>query len=176
MADHDWAGFCRTWREDAHAVGWKTATGWAFKFGLAQFLPEPLVIQRRKLLDWVRSRQSQGESALAPELAILLEHRREAANQIMPSEPPFMARRAVSRWLANPYIRITRDRFSQLSAQDGVEPRSPMYARSFIEFALATPKRVKSRAGSAKHLHRMALRDLLPEAVMGRKTKCLTRN
>lgn len=171
LADGDWAGFGRTWREDARTAGWRSATRWALQFGVAQFLPESLVVQRRRLLDFVRSRHVQGESALAPAYQAMLFDYRHAKRRIVPPNPAFMTRRGVAWWLDNVYVRISRDRTAQHCARNSYEARSPMYARSFIEFALATPERVRSRGGIDKYLHRSAFVDLLPKIVTERQTK-----
>ncbi|WP_295634727.1 asparagine synthase-related protein [Novosphingobium sp.] len=171
LAEGDWAGFLRSWREDSDAVGWRTATWWAFKFGAAQFLPERLVIERRNLLDRVRSRHSQKESPLAPELESMLAQMREVAARSASANRQYKAGRSVSGWLTDVYVRIARDRYSQQCARCIYEARSPMYSRSFIEFALATPERVRSRGGIAKYLHRAALAGMLPEIVTKRETQ-----
>jgi len=54
------------------------------------------------------------------------------------------------------------------SAPFGVLPRSPLFARSIVEAAFATPPQWKLRGSVEKYLLKEAVRDLLPRAVLER--------
>jgi asparagine synthase (glutamine-hydrolysing) len=73
--------------------------------------------------------------------------------------------------LQHPFNELSRDQFPRQCARQGYEPRSPMYARRFIEFAFSTPERIRLRGHTRKHVHVHALQDLLPEKVRNRRTK-----
>ena len=73
--------------------------------------------------------------------------------------------------LKDPFVEQTRDRVNRQYARIGYEPRTPMYARKFIEFAFSTPERIRLRGHTRKHVHIHSLNDLLPEKVRNRRTK-----
>jgi asparagine synthase (glutamine-hydrolysing) len=81
------------------------------------------------------------------------------------------ARRAMYRVLTYAFAGIVRDHIARQSARIGYEVRSPMYAKSFLEFAFAIPERMRLRGGTRKYIHVEALAGTIPEAIANRKTK-----
>ena len=73
--------------------------------------------------------------------------------------------------LKDPFLEHSRDQVNRQYARIGYEPRAPMYARRFIEFAFSTPERIRLRGHGRKHVHIHALNGLLPEKVRNRRTK-----
>jgi len=73
--------------------------------------------------------------------------------------------------LKDPFLEQTRDQVNRQYARVGYEPRAPMYARRFIEFAFSTPERIRLRGHTRKYVHVQALQGFLPEKVRNRRTK-----
>lgn len=53
----------------------------------------------------------------------------------------------------------------------GIEGRSPMLTRQFIEFCSALPEDLKLRGGQTKWIHREAMRGLMPDCIVERSSK-----
>ena len=81
------------------------------------------------------------------------------------------ARRKMWRELLNPWFEQLRDCSSRLVAQLGMELRTPMYSRRYIEFAFALPERLRIRNGMTKYIHLRAMQADLPESVLERRSK-----
>lgn len=56
-------------------------------------------------------------------------------------------------------------------SQQGLEGRSPMFTRQFIEFSNAVPEDLKFRNGQRKWIHRQAMRELMPQSIVLRDDK-----
>lgn len=63
------------------------------------------------------------------------------------------------------------DLVSRQRAREGLENRSPMMARAFIEFSAATPERTRLRRGFTKYIHRKSLIGAMPDAIVNRINK-----
>lgn len=167
LANGDFPGFLRSWRHDSGAVGWRKATRWAVRHGVAELAPQRLIAWRRR----ARHRTDPGDSALSPALQILIDQYRTGVPEPDRSGRGVLARRDAERWLADEFVKIARDRSAQMYARAHLETRSPLYARELIEFSLSIPEWMKSRGITNKYLHRMALNGLLPAMVLTRSTK-----
>ncbi len=169
LAAHDWSGLGRSLREDIASVGLAKTAWWFLRFGPTELLPPPLW----KALRTIRRVSASGRDEaywLSPELRSLLAARRTASGTDVVAST-FIDRRGVSRWLNNAYSAFASDLGTKLAARAGYEPRSPLHDRRFIEFAFATPDRIKRKATIGKYTHRRALAGLLPDMVVDRMTK-----
>ncbi|MCK0127178.1 asparagine synthase-related protein [Erythrobacter sp. F6033] len=63
------------------------------------------------------------------------------------------------------------DLMARQHARLGLESRSPMLTRQFIEFTASVPEDLKLRGGQTKWLHREAMRGLMPDCVVDREDK-----
>ena len=64
-----------------------------------------------------------------------------------------------------------REQCEQLCASTRLELRHPYYSAKFIEFALATPERLRKQGRISKYIHTEALKGVLPEIIRTRTTK-----
>lgn len=71
----------------------------------------------------------------------------------------------------NPFLPVALDPMERQRAKSGLESRSPMLSRAFIEFCSTTPERIRLRGGTKKFVHRKAMEGLLPPEVCERPTK-----
>lgn len=66
---------------------------------------------------------------------------------------------------------LALDLISRQRARNNLEVRSPMLMRKFIEFSAATPERLRMQGGASKLIHRKAMRGILPDSIVSRKSK-----
>ena len=59
----------------------------------------------------------------------------------------------------------------RLTARIGIEARSPMLSKRFLQFAVLLPERMRLSGNTDKYLHIMALSHVLPDSVAKRRTK-----
>ena len=92
---------------------------------------------------------------------------------IAPAPPPFptMAQRAICTPLLRGADALSNEMQDRFDARHGMEPRYPFYDRRLIEFALALPEDQRWRDDQTKHVLRQAMRGLLPNSILERKSK-----
>ena len=71
----------------------------------------------------------------------------------------------------SPFTRFGHDLMKRQHARLGIESRSPMMSRRFIEYCASVPEDVKRRGKTDRWMHREAMTGLLPERVVRRQTK-----
>lgn len=171
LAAGDLTGAARSFQDDRAAFGWRTALWRLYRYGLGPHAPAALRALRRKVM--ARGGPNQFESAfwLDSSLDRLLAELRSERDNSQALAYTNIARRAMYMELKDPFDNIARDLVERQCAQLGYEPRSPMFARRFIEFAFSTPERTRLRGDQRKFTHVGALQGLLPESVRTRKTK-----
>ena len=70
-----------------------------------------------------------------------------------------------------PYADWGRELGERLCASFGIECRHPYVSADFVQFAFATPERLRLRGGRDKYIHTQALSGILPEVVRERTIK-----
>lgn len=167
----DLAGAARSFGADRVAFGWRTALWRLYRYGLAPHAPAVLRRMRRQRM--ARRGPNQFDSAywLDPSLDRMLADMRTEPDLSPALAYTNIARRAMYMELKDPFDNIARDLVERQCAQLGYQPRSPMFARRFIEFAFSTPERTRLRGDQRKFTHVGAMKGLLPESVRTRKTK-----
>lgn len=164
----DFRGFATSFRADVAHMGWNRAGRLMLRRSVEGILPDQVVSaihKARKIgkpddldtLDWLTDefRQELGKRCARFESTI----------------PRMRKWRHKNLKLRFPYIVINHDALTRQQARDGVEPRSPMFSRAFIEFSAATPENLRLRGGVKKYIHRQALVGMLPEDVINRRSK-----
>lgn len=113
-----------------------------------------------------------GPHWVAPDVLARLAERREQARL---ADTTWKIRHPVRRklWqdLQNPMFEKLRDSGARMVARLGIELRTPMYSRRYIEFIFGLPERLRLADGQNKHIHLRALRNDLPQSVLDRRTK-----
>lgn len=166
----DWRGLRDSVRDDAAHVGAWPAITLAARAIIGPMLPGGVfnalraARARARAKAWDTTDEGVTPPALEPELA-----RRQARyDAAMPRHSLWSYK---LRKLHYPFAMLAHDLGARQNAQAGVDPRSPMFARSFIEFSAATPERTRLRGGVTKYSHRRAMSGLLPDMVANRLTK-----
>ena len=166
FAARDWARLFACFRQDIGAEGFACTSGLLARLGPGSMLPASLRRALRKGLN--------RDKAQAPPAWVQPEYQRELAERRQRYEAGYPADYRKSyklRKLRNPVWSVVLDQASRQRARSGLEMRSPMMSRAFIEFSVRTPEHLKLRGGVSKFLHRSALVGILPEDVAGRQSK-----
>jgi hypothetical protein len=82
-----------------------------------------------------------------------------------------IARRAKFIVLNDAFFSHAMEKAHRLASRCGIEMRTPFYSRLFIEFAFATPERLRRRGSINKFIHLQACKDFLPPSLFQRTTK-----
>lgn len=167
----DFAGAAQSFVEDRKAIGLRQTIHRLLRFGIGPLAPEFLLALRRKANLTKGPNTYDNAFWLSPELDRLLAETRTARDRSDFMSIPNMARRAMFMALKDSFAEMARDHFDRQCARQAYEPRTPMYARQFIEFAFSTPERIRLRGDTRKHVHVKAMAGLLPDFVLRRKTK-----
>lgn len=73
--------------------------------------------------------------------------------------------------LRYPFDELGRELMERLAAKHAIELRHPFLSTALVQFAFATPERMRRRGAWDKYIHRIALQRLLPQAIASRSTK-----
>jgi asparagine synthase (glutamine-hydrolysing) len=166
-----WPGLVRTLREDAADIGvWESVRRLVRK-GVMPALPAPWRRAGSRLAAWLRPDGFAAAGWLNPAWRSRLEARRSLRDTSDIRRIANPAQRSKYMTLNDPFALIVWDQFSRQSARLGYEIRTPMYAREFIDFAFATPERIRRRGDTLKFVHIGALRGIIPDAIADRRTK-----
>ncbi len=164
----DWRGLLASYREDRALMGTLAASKLFARLGPGSFLPLPLRRLRRRFTgDDERSWRGQ-QSLLTPALQDELDMRMARYEARFPRE--YRDGYKLRKLLAPRWTQIL-DLISRQRAREGLENRSPMMSRAFIEFSAQTPERMRLRGGITKYIHRKALMDVMPDKITNRFTK-----
>jgi asparagine synthase (glutamine-hydrolysing) len=60
-----------------------------------------------------------------------------------------------------------------MSMANSVESRVPFLDHRLVEFAFSLPSRYKIKPPTNKYIHRMAMKDIVPDAIFNRKDKAI---
>jgi asparagine synthase (glutamine-hydrolysing) len=168
LQDGDLAGFVRALRQDSALLGWRKAVPQALRTGLSAFVPNAL---RRWMKSARRARFYRDPETfywLKPEIRALLEQQEAAYDAALPADPHAWTKENL---FASPFGAFARARMQRQRGMNGIESRHPMFSRQFIAFSLATPEHIRRRAGVSKVIHRIALRGIVPDMILDRRTK-----
>lgn len=163
LAAQDWAMLHRSFAAAKQAYGAMRAVRAFSRFGLLPLLAGPLgrsISRKRNRAQAARRAQVPWLSPAGQELL------QRAAQRPMP--PAAVSRGRLS---TLPMTLAILEQASRLRSQCGVEGRHPLFSRSFIEFSAAAPEAIRLRGNQQKFVHRLALAEILPPAVLTRSTK-----
>jgi asparagine synthase (glutamine-hydrolysing) len=160
----------RSWRDvlgylasDSRTCGAIAPMGWLTRHGAYAMAPEPL---RRTVRDrlWRDAGILESEKWLSP--AARTRFRASARTQ-----DPVTGQGQVWRALASGHSAQAMDAEERMAAEAGIELRRPYFDARLIEFCLSIPMRQLCRDDVSKSLHRRALKGLLPDSIVNRKSK-----
>lgn len=175
LVEGNWLRLAREMRLMRQRRGWKGAGKRFFRFGLRPLAPLAFDRTMRHLH---RYQEPWGEhlgkgphwvsQAVLDRLAGLRDHARQSDEFWKIRHP---VRRKMLRDLFNPGFDYMRDVSARLVARLGVELRTPMYSRRYIEFIFGLPEQMRFRDGYGKYIHLGALQNDLPQSVLQRRSK-----
>ena len=164
----NWRRLARQYRAEVRALGHKGAAREFLRRGPGSYVP----FQARKFVgDMLGIRQTIDEINapwLNPASRASLEKRRAAYESTIPAD---YRKGYKLRKLMYPRWASILDTLCLQRGQSGLELRSPMMSRAFIEFSTTTPEHIRVLGAHGKMVHRRALADLLPEEVALRGSK-----
>ena len=170
-----WPALRACFDADASAFGTGRAAAWLMQHGVYPRLPLAL----REAVRRAQGRAVSGEEAqpdhdafwLAPEMRNRLAERGERYRRPLARPVRTPVQHRLFRFLDDPLMAQVVERFDREGARAGLDVRHPLRSARFVEFAFATPERLRLRGGRTKYIHVQALGSLLPPAVARRKTK-----
>ena len=166
FAARDWARLLQCYRADVGAEGFAAASGLLVRLGPGSLVPAHWRRTMRDLLG--KNPDFEPPDFLQPRFQRELADRRARYEARFPENyrDGYKLRK-----LQHPIWSLVLDQGSRQRARSGLETRSPLMSRAFIEFSARTPEHLKLRGGVSKYLHRRALKGILPAGVASRQTK-----
>lgn len=161
-----WRDLGRMLVEDSRDAGLSRSLYWLARYGIGPLLPEGA----RRTLHALQHWSSRRDAWLAPAMRQRL-HRHlavQAGEQIPVAR---VGQRSLLLQLAGAFGMLARESEERACAYAGLDIRRPFWDRRLIEFAVATPERLRCRGNTTKVTHRRAMRGLLPEEVRERGSK-----
>jgi asparagine synthase (glutamine-hydrolysing) len=161
----------RCFAADVRAMGTVCALRRFIRYGLAPLAPARVKHLLRPVLGDLAAQSRQGAYWLSPHLRELLNARRQRVKgqPVLATERQTQLR--LLQVLDRAFDAFGREIMEIIGSRHALELRRPFYGRAYVEFALATPERLRSVGGRIKFIHCESLKDFLPENVRLRKTK-----
>ena len=164
----DWGRLAVQYKADVAAMGTIHAASLLLKLGPGSCLPIQLRHSVRNLINPPSLDMQGSAGCLLPELQSELAQRKHRYEASLPAE---YRQSYKLRKLKFPLWAAILDQANRQRARAGLEMRSPMMSRAFIEFSTTTPEHIRLRGNMSKYVHRHALSDLLPAKVAWRESK-----
>ncbi len=175
LREGNWRGIAGEMSRKSRALGWKYAANRLFYYGVRPSLPAACdaFIRRFKRppapsTDHLGAGPHWVSEAVLQRLAVLRESAWDRDETWRIRHP---AKRRMLRNLISPSHDVFRDRFARIGARLGMESRTPMYSRRYIEFAFSLPEQMRFQGGCSKYIHLRALTKDMPRSVLDRRHK-----
>ena len=168
----------REWRELAHhlqsdwrAAGWRRTLSWFMIHGMGPLLPPGPRHLGGTLLRRLNGPAYDRRAWLAPAMLELISRRRAEHLNALQDQAVRAGQRDLSHELNDAQTAIAIEMEERQAARAGIELRKPFWCAGMVQFAMATPARLRLSGSTNKRLHRLAMRGYLPETVLSRTTK-----
>lgn len=166
LALKNWRNVLLCFRRDCSDIGVRRTLWWLCRFGVAPLLPNLV----KTIFRNIQNTRKQRPSWMTRSLLDSFEERRNT--KPMPSFSVQRRGQTIQiKILHGAYDALAREMEERLNARLGLERRLPFFDVRIIQFAFSTPERLRSRGNMTKWLHRQALINILPPAVIDRTTK-----
>lgn len=171
----DWSVIGRSLRADASDLGLVTACRKFARFGLGPMIPRVILDLSHKLRAHRGPNNFASAFWMSDELEARLRQRRAQIDRDQIFAIANLPRRGMAMCLDEAFLAIALNSNGRQAARGGYEVRSPMFSRSFIEFAFSIPEHMRLRGATRKYLHVAALAEWMPEVVVRRQDKATFR-
>jgi asparagine synthase (glutamine-hydrolysing) len=162
----------RCWQADRRDFSARQACYWLLRFGGFPLLPAALQnwLQRgwRAWLGRGSHQDADDPYWLHPDL------RRQLTLRARPTSRwprPRSGWQELANIYADPFLRWSTDSGDRISAQHGLDARSPMNTPVIVQCMLDTPERLRLQGKTHKYLHVRAMEGLLPACLLERRNK-----
>jgi asparagine synthase (glutamine-hydrolysing) len=171
LAQGHWSVFLDCFRADVAALGfWKSVKS-VMRDGFFPLLPPSFQSEIRHLVRRIRGNDTQYGYWLSPEMQRAIRQRRGQGNSRRNLLVRNHGQRELLEHLHHAFTDHVMEGAERLGASFGIEMRYPLRDPRTVQFALSLPERLRLRGDRAKYIHVQALRDVMPEIVLDRKSK-----
>ncbi len=173
LALRDWSGLWSTIKEDVRACGAvQTASGF-LRQGCFPLLPLPWQRNIRRAVRAQARERERGRDCywLTPRMQACIAERR-AEGRVVPARPVARAGQlTLLGYLRDAHHHYAAEMTEQFAAEHQLEVRRPLYTRDLVQFAFASPERMRIRGDRNKYTHARALDSIVPARVLNRRSK-----
>ncbi|MBE0621755.1 MAG: hypothetical protein IH605_14270 [Burkholderiales bacterium] len=172
LAQRHWAALYDCFSRDASAFGARQAVRWLVRDGCFALLPPRLQKGLRRLVRAMRGGSTRDACYwLAPRLLEGISVRRGRSLAQNRRQTRNFGQRELFDVLCDAFTAKVTERGEREGAHYGVEVRDPLRNPRIVQFAFSTPARLRLSGDWTKAMHRQALREFMPAAVLERKSK-----
>ena len=158
-------------KADAAAYDRRRALKWFLKYGLFLQLPLAWQIGVKTIVRKARRRKFVAAEWLSPHAIGILEDRRFQATQNQSVRIGTCGQQELQETLNNAFRVWSGEMVERATAKSGLELRRPFHAVNLVQFAFASPSRMRLQQDVNKYTHVNGLQGLMPKQVLERKTK-----
>jgi asparagine synthase (glutamine-hydrolysing) len=171
LVEHRWSNLLACLRCDLSLFGLPTTMHWFMRYGVYLSLPVRLQGVMRGIFRRLRGTPSNDPYWLSPQMLGLIKKRREDFGACAVRKQEGFGQHELRIALEHPFVDHIIEGDDYSSARVGIETRHPLRSSKIIEFAFATPERLRLRGSRGKYIHAQALGKLMPQAVLDRIDK-----
>jgi asparagine synthase (glutamine-hydrolysing) len=174
LASRRWRNLWHCFLADYHDTNLRVSTWWLLRFGFLPFLSDNLLNLLRNI-----KRKMKGGTDISFEEALwitgqlrgeIYKNRNINADTVS-FERKKMGQSRQHQILSDAYSPFAFELEERMASRTGIELRHPMRTFGLVEFAIATPERLRMRGNTNKFMHVSAMHDILPLKVLERKSK-----
>jgi asparagine synthase (glutamine-hydrolysing) len=171
LALRQWQNLFECFAADAKAFGAAHAGWWLIRHGMLPLLPKSLKTALREVTHYFEDKPIRSGYWLAPQMRDRLQGRRQRSNPVYGNAVRHRGQLYLLQALYYPFDAWGRELGERLCASFGIECRHPYVSANFVQFAFATPERLRLRGARDKYIHTQALRAILPPVIRERRIK-----
>ncbi len=175
LASRRWRNLWKCFITDCREADIQISIWWFLRFGIVPLLPgnlqELLRLFKRKMKFGSVDSRVQNAVWLSGELqGAFANHRKNKP------DPAGFARKRMGQYrqhqlLSDAYVSFAGELEERMASSMGLELRQPMQTSRLVEFAVATPERLRMHGQTNKFMHVQAMQDVLPPKVLKRRSK-----
>lgn len=171
LAQRHWSRLYECFRADFKVFGAQRAIRWLIRYGCFPLMPITLQTGLRLLVRRMRGNRTREHYWLSPAMQTMIRLRRERSRLPQRQKVRCAGQRELFDLHHAAFRDMGREEDELMNAGFGMETRRPLDTAGFVQYAFSTPERLRMRGGCDKYIHRQALQELMPHAILERKSK-----
>ena len=173
LSQFDIKALCKSLSGDASAYGVKQAFEWFVRYGMFLQFPHSLQAGFKAIAHRIRGHKRSKFEWLSTQALAHLTDRQLKTQQRLRAPTATFGQQLLNRTLSDGFRVLSGEITERMAAKSGLEVRQPFHSVNLVQFAFATPERLRLYQGINKYIHVKSLQGIMPQQVLERKSKAV---